>query len=91
MSIRSWNEPVAVSAIIIKKEATLLAKARLLLACKGHGYEVKRSGGALSERQVPAGQGKPSLVRHGKSPFIVDSMEQGNPVLSQYFPGNMFQ
>ena len=91
MSIRSWNEPVAVSAIIIKKEAALLAKARLLLVCKGHGYEVKRSGGALSERQVPAGQGKPSLVRHGKSPFIVDSMEQGNPVWSQYFPGNMFQ
>lgn len=43
MSIRSWNEPVAVSAIIIKKEAALLAKARLLIACKGREYEIKPS------------------------------------------------
>ena len=43
MSIRSWNEPVAVSAIIIKKEAALLAKARLLIACKGREYEIKTS------------------------------------------------
>ena len=55
--------------------------------------DTKLSAPAARYRSGKSRQAKGSRVqfRHGKSPFIVDSMEQGNPVLSQYFPGNMFQ
>ena len=67
MSNRIWNEPVTVSAIIIKKEAALLAKARLLIACKGREYEIKPSPAARHQsgkfRQTEETVGGPGTGR----------------------------
>ncbi len=67
MSIRSWNDPVAVSAIIITKEAALPAKARLLIACKGREYEIKSSPAARHQsgkfRQTEETVGGPGTGR----------------------------
>ena len=61
MSIRSWNDPVAVSAIIITKEAALL------IACKGREYEIKPSPAARHQsgkfRQTEETVGGPGTGR----------------------------
>ena len=68
MSIRSWNEPVAVSAIILKKEAALLAKARLLIACKGREYEIKPSPAARHQSgKFRRAEGNHGRFRHGST------------------------
>ena len=68
MSIRSWNEPVAVSAIIIKKEAALLAKARLLIACKGREYEIKPAPAARHQSgKFRRAEGNHGRFRHGST------------------------